>query len=193
MKKAVVSVLLITSACALWAQGTHARRAQIEDKIERALAQVHVKNITWQDKLKLMQANFQKVGMPTVGSTSTPTMLGEKSDKYNNQTYKDRLFHLQDKINTHKDLKGYRFFAPLPADLATLSEDNYEALEAFCADVTQIAKVSSVEWVHPFTLSLRVRSISNGQVELWVDEPTKTIYLMADNLRTTAAGKYGVH
>ena len=193
MKKLILNTLLIGTACGLWASGVCTpKTATLETRLERAVLTQGTQRPSWREKIKQMQTQFQKVGAPTVQSCM-PTVLNKKDwNNYHEKTYKERLFRLQAQINQHKDLKGYRFAAPLPADLAKLSYDNYEALEAFCED-TQLAEVTQFEFVYPFTISLHIRGISGGAVEVWVDEPTKTVYLMSDNLETSAAAKYGLY
>jgi hypothetical protein len=47
--------------------------------------------------------------------------------------------------------------------------------------------------VHPYTLALQIKGVPQGNIELWIDVPTHNVYLMSDNLYTTADGKYGLH
>ena len=188
MKKIIVSVLFIGTACGLWAEGIYAGKwARLQKRLERAVV---TQQPTWQEKLKQMQTRFQQSGTRAV---ATLPVCEKDIQNFDNKVYKQRLLELQEKLNRHPDLHGYRFSAPLPADLANLSHDNYEVLENFLAN-TQLARVTQFEWVYPFTLSLRVRGISGGSAELWVDQPTQRIYLMSDNLfSTAAAGKYGLY
>lgn len=107
------------------------------------------------------------------------------------EIYNQRMAQLQKSINANKHLKGLSLVAPAPNDLAELSLDNYGALHAFLRGLP-FAKVLHTERVRPFTLAVQIKGEGQGAVEVWIDVPTHNVYLMSDNLNTTAAGKYGM-
>ena len=186
MKNLMVIVLLLATVCTGWAKPTAPQKTTpLAVKLQRAL---QTKPLTWQEQLRHLQTQFAQVGNKSF-ATDAPAVFKTNLNPSQNKRYTQRLFELQEKINSNPDLKGYRFAAPLPEDLANLSGDNYEALYAFVQGFPT-ARVMRTQWVHPFTLALRIQGLQTGAVELWIDEPTQSIYLMSDNLFTTASGKY---
>ena len=180
MKKIILCTLCVVSTTLLTAQPT------LKDKVTRVVAQ-HTR--TWQQQLTHIQAQFAH-SAKTAPSALTYVLMDKEINPFNNQTYQTRLAALQQNMHMHPALKSYQFATPVPADLANLSYDNYEALAAFLANAPT-AQVTKTERVYPFTLSLHIKGVCAGEVELWIDEPTKKVYLMSDNFYTTAAGKYG--
>ena len=146
----------------------------------------------WQEQLARLQAQFKKVTWKHERKIPLPTVAASLLSYRQEQTYLRRIFQVQKSINANKALAGYTFVAPEPMDLANLSLDNYALLHAFLKNL-DVAHVVHTECVYPFTLAVQIKGPARGRLELWLDAPTKKVYLMSDNFYTTAAGKYGLH
>ena len=193
MKKIIVITLLLTPALLASAAmlGTpHTKLPLLEDSVTRAIAKQQVAP-AWKAQLKQMQQMFKQYrgsaysGLPVIHNE----VLGHHQEK----VYLQRMMQLKQSIKNNKALQGFSFVAPVPTDLAVLSLDNYAALHAFLKDITKAYQVSHIEQVHPYTLALQIKGIPQGNIELWIDVPTRNVYLMSDNVYTTADGKYGLH
>lgn len=193
MKKTLISLLLLLSvSVAAPAQGIHKKLPLLEDELHRQVTRAQAATPAWQAQLAAMQKQFTYVKTRTDVSghlpAKTPSVLSYRQE----QTYLRRISQVQKSVNANKALAGYTFVAPVPTDLVNLSLDNYALLHAFLKGF-DVAQVVRTERVHPFTLAVQMKGPARGSLELWLDVPTKKVYLMSDNLYTTAAGKYGLH
>ena len=192
MQKIIVSLFVfVVAAAPAFASWPYSKRYEKLPllEVDRAVER-HVKNDAWKRILKRVQTQFQQVHRGYTPNPLPQDFIGVLSYR-EQQTYMQRLLGLQSLVKRNAYLQEFTFVAPVPADLARLREENLEVLQIFLQDGQGIS-VSSVEQVRPFTLAVRMRRGSAG-AEIWIDVPTKKIYLMSDNLYTTAAGKYGLH
>ena len=194
MKKITFSLFLCLSVGLVpaWAQfsGRHSKLPLLEEEVHRAVAAREVP--TWQEQLSRLQIRF-KQAPGTYRAQPVPPPLAQPEELTYQQapTYRCRLLRVQASVDHNAALKGFTFVAPVPADLARLTADNYAALHAFLKDL-KIVQVRRTECDRPFTLALRITGQNRSALEVWVDVPSKKMYLMSDNFYTTAAGKYGL-
>lgn len=193
MKKLLVSLLLLSAAAVLWADGSSTRRTRIalmENDITRAVT--HAQAPTWQAQLRLIQTQFKRVPFKAETQQPLPSTLMTVLSYRDEQTYLRRTLQVQKSMQANPALKGYTFAAPVPADLVRLSQANYAALHAFLKNLRGAAVIKT-QRVRPFTLAVQIKGTPHGRLELWLDEPTKKVYLMSDNFYLTSAEKYGLH
>ena len=192
MKKIVISMLLLSSAAVLWARPQSYRYAKIpllDDEVAHAVAKAQAAP-TWQAQLQQIQKMYKQY--PNGAKTGLPLIPNQILPPQEERVYMQRILQLRASIRGNNALKGFSFVAPITADLAHLSLDNYGALHAFLKGL-RVARVTQTKRVYPYTLSLQIKGELKGNVEVWIDVPTHNVYLMSDNLYTTADGKYGLH
>lgn len=192
MKKLLISVMLFLSfTLPAGAQRAYrfAKLPLLDDSVTRAVVKA---TAPWQEQLAAMQKQFEYVKTRADLSNHLPPVTSGVLSYLQEQTYLSRLFLLQKSMRQNGTFHGYTFVAPSAQDLAQLSYDNYAALSAFLAQ-TPNARVTRSEYIRPFTLAVQIHGIPQGTVEVWIDVPTKKVYLMSNNFYTTAAGKYGLH
>lgn len=191
MKKILITLLLLAALTPLYASGhdRHKKLPLMDEELERTVTR-QAAAPSWQEQLKQMQQLYNK--SPKNVPSGAPLVCNEILGPHTQAVYLRRLQQLRGSIRGNKHLQGFSFVAPVPSDLAVLSLDNYELLHAFLKGL-RFAKVTSVERVRPFTLALRMSGQERGALEVWIDLPTKKVYLMSDNFYSTAAGKYGLH
>lgn len=189
-KKLFIVLVLLLLSGPVWAR--RFEKLGLLD-VDRAVAkQVTQQQMpAWQQKLKQIQTVFVRIHpRPDVQSTFPFRFLSGLN--YQEETnYLKRLWQVQKQVNQNPVLAGFTFVAPVPADLANFSADNYALLLSFLKN-NPLAKVTRSEPVYPFTLALNLHGQSYSALELWIDVPTKKIYLMSDNFYTTAASKYAL-
>lgn len=186
-------MLLLSVAAVLWAgtqSGRYAKIPLIEESVTHAVARAQA--LAWQEQLRLIQKQFKAVALKAEIQQPLPSTLVKTLSYRDEQTYLRRTLQVQKSLQANQVLKGYAFVAPVPADLVQLSPDNYATLHAFLKNL-HAAQVVKTERVRPFTLAVQIKGIPHGRIELWLDEPTKKVYLMSDNFYLTADGKYGLH
>ena len=192
MQKIIVSLFVFVMAAApvfaSWPQtGRYEKLPLLE--VDRAVDR-QVRTDAWKRILKRVQTQFQQLHRSYTPDPLPQDFIHVMSYR-EQQSYIKRLGSLQSLVNRNVFLHGFTFVAPVPTDLAHLRKDNLEVLQTFLQEGQGIS-ISSVEQVRPFTLAVRIRRGSAG-VEIWMDVPSKKIYLMSDNFYSTAAGKYGLH
>ena len=185
-----MSVLLVSVGLS-HAQTYRSKLPLLENEVHRAVA-AQTKTPVWHEQLARLQEQFKRANVKYETQIRLPATTHSVLSYDQEQTYLRRLFQVQKSVRQNSALRGYAFVAPVAADLANLSLDNYAALHAFLKNL-QTAKVQRTERAHPFTLAVQIKGIPQGCLELWIDVPTKKVYLMSDNLYTTAQGKYGLH
>lgn len=193
MKKIIVITLLLTPALlasAAMPGKPHKNLFLLEVGVTRAVAKQQA-TPAWKAQLKQMQQLFRQY--PGSAYSGLPVVRNEVLGHHQEKVYLQRMMQLKQSIKNNKALQGFSFVAPVPTDLAALSLDNYAALHAFLRDLSKAYQVSHVERVHPYTLALQIKGVPQGNIELWIDVPTRNVYLMSDNVYTTADGKYGLH
>ena len=161
----------------------------LEPYVERAVAAQSTKPIKWQQQLKNTQQAFYHVRYSYRENVLPPTVqsyLGYQEER----TYLQRLLQIQAWVNHNPVLKDYTFAAPVPADLARLIPEKIEALRDFLQN-SQMAIVAKTDRIRPFTLALSLGQHTSA-LEIWIDVPSKKVYLMSDNFYTSI-GKYGIH
>lgn len=192
MQKIIVSLFVFMMAAApafaSWPENSWYNQMPLLE-VDRTVGS-YVQADAWKQILKKTQTQFQQVRHNYVASPLPQDCIHVLSYR-EQQTYLKRLMALQGLVNRNVSLHGFTFVAPVPTDLAHLRKDNLEVLRTFLQDGKGIS-VSPVEQVRPFTLAVRMRR-GRAAVEIWMDVPAKKIYLMSDNLYTTAVGKYGLH
>ena len=197
MKKTILAVTFLVSVLTLSTYaGNLSRRTKIpliEDHLERTVAAAQAAALLpWQKELKLIQNQWVKLGSKAAAYDPLPVMIHTPLSHKEEPVYLRRFVQVQQSITTNKVLAGYKFIAPVPVDLARFSLDNYAALHAFLKDL-KLAEVTRTKRIRPFTLSVQIKGVPKGALELWIDVPSKKVYLMSNNLYTTAEGKYGLH
>ena len=193
MKRIIVITLLLTPALlasAATPSTSHKKLSLLEVGVTRAVAKQQA-TPAWKAQLKQMQQLFRQY--PGSAYSGLPVVHNEVLGPHQEELYLKRLMQLKQSIKGNKSLRGFNFVAPVPTDLAALSLDNYAALHAFLRDLSKAYQVSRMKRVHPLTLALQIKGIPQGNIELWIDVPTRNVYLMSDNFYTTADGKYGLH
>ena len=158
----------------------------LQSSLYRAVAGAQ---LSWKYQLAQIQTKYQEVRPKKETYAALPFETNRLSSTQE-RTYLLRLVLLQKLIHANKAIKNYTFVAPDPADLAHLSYYNYVTLQAFLLDL-KTAQVTGTQHVRPYTLAVHVKGVPQGQLELWIDVPTKKVYLMSNNLYSTAIGKYG--
>ena len=191
MYKIIISLLLVLSTGVLPVQGKKHKLPLLEDEVTRSIsAQQNAQ--AWQQPLFVMQQQFKRVKTRKNYALNLPRKSLVVLSYLQEQTYLRRMFQVQKSIRQNTLLNRYTFVAPMPEDLVNLSLDNYALLHAFLKNL-KAAQIVRAERVRPFTLSVQMKGMKQGRLELWIDEPTKKIYLMSNNLYSTAAGRYGLH
>ncbi len=193
MKRIIVITLLLTPALlasAATPSTSHKKLSLLEVGVTRAVAKQQA-TPAWKAQLKQMQQLFRQY--PGSAYSGLPVVHNEVLGPHQEELYLKRLMQLKQSIKGNQSLRGFNFVAPVPTDLAALSLDNYAALHAFLRDLPKAYQVSRMKRVHPLTLALQIKGIPQGNIELWIDVPTRNVYLMSDNFYTTADGKYGLH
>lgn len=185
MKKIILTVCLLETAL-LPQAGTLAK--EIETRVERAVAEQQAAS-SWKKELKAIQKLYEQ--NPSRTQSGLPVVPNTVLRRQYEAAYNQRIEQLQQSINGNKTLQGFALVTPIPEDLATLSLENYAALHAFLKGL-RWAQVTHTQRVRPFTLSLQIQSQEGGNLELWIDVPTRNVYLMSDNINTTAQEKYGM-
>ena len=193
MKKLwLLSIVLLTGVSLFANPGNRNKIPLLEDTVTRKAAQQTTAELPWHNQLKQVQAQWNKLGRQTPMYDPLPVMVHTPLSHQDEPAYLRRFVQVQQSIAVNKLLAGYKFVAPVPTDLATLSLDNYAALHAFLKDL-KTAQVTQLKRVRPFTLSVQIKGVPQGALELWIDVPSKKVYLMSNNVYTTADGKYGLH
>ena len=188
MKKILVCLCYLAGASVLAAQIYPPRRdALFKGRLTNTV--LRRQQQTWQDQLARMQIRFRQLPRPITDREPLSPRFCTVLSPHAQQTYFKRLQHVQKQMQYHPALHRYTFEAANPADLANLSVDHYYALVAFASNQTTV-RVTRTEWVRPFTLALHLEGLSHARLELWIDEPTKKIYLMSNNFYTSVSGKY---
>ena len=190
MKKIIASIFLVLPVLA-YGQHKLAKLPLLEIDYAVETAQHNTVVNSWKKKLQHIQEMFARVPSKSQLQFSTPAILASSLNYKEEQTYLQRMLVLQKQVNQNTALKGFTFVAPVPEDLARFSAANYTALQDFLKDSPSVSVLAEQE--RPFTLTVHVRAITSGALELWIDEPTKKIYLMSDNFYSTSAGKYSLH
>lgn len=193
MKKIIVITVFLTTALLASAETSTAKRQKLpllEVSVTRSVAKKQA-TFTWKTQLRQMQRMFKQ--FPGSSYSGLPVVRNEVLGIHQEEIYLKRMTQLKQSIKGNKALQGFNFVAPVPTDLAALSLDNYAALHAFLRDLSKAYQVSHMKRVHPLTLALQIKGIPQGNIEVWIDVPTHNVYLMSDNLYTTADGKYGLH
>ena len=105
--------------------------------------------------------------------------------------YMQRLMRVQAWLHKNKLLATYRFVAPTPTDLVNLAQTRLDTLELFLTSTTAETASSPThfQWVHPFVLSLKLGHTTQEALEIWIDIPTQSVYLMSNNLFTSAVAQ----
>ncbi len=183
MKKLVVLLISLLVSAPLF--------ASLSADVERAVL-ARTKNATpaWQQQLSQLQQSFAKVNKQYDFTSRLPAVQHETLILPEQHTYLQRMVELQRHMHQHKALSQYAFVAPVPTDLAQFSAGNYALLVDFLRNVSLVQV--SYYIVRPFTLALKINSKHNS-LELWIDVPTRRVYLMSNNLYSSASEKYGLH
>lgn len=195
MTKIITSLFILFTASMLWAGGQgncHNKLPLMENELERQVARQTTPDLAWKQQLKNLQALQAKVHLHPDRQGDLPAFFQTPLSYQEEQLYLKRLLQVQKSVNAHASLQGFTFVAPVAADLAHLTADNYAALHAFLKDL-KIVQVRRTECARPFTLALRITGQNHSALEVWVDVPSKKMYLMSDNFYTTATGKYSLH
>lgn len=191
MKKIILAVLCFFTVPLLAAQQLSPNySAFFKGDLTRAILHQE-KQSDWKRQLTRIQIQFKQLSHNTPTRVSFPVKVLSPLSLHEEQNYLYRLSHVQKLLHANELLRGYRFEAPVAIDLASLSQENYEALLFFLHNHNTTHMIQA-QRVRPFTLALRIKGMVDGQVEVWIDEPTKKIYLMSNNIYTTATGKYGL-
>ena len=194
MKKLLISILFVFPAVWVCAEQLcdHLHKLPLlEQEIKRAVHRQASRKVPWQVQLQNLQSVYAKAHRPEYTSY-LPVMFPSSLSYREEQLYLKRLLHIQYGVNENRALKGFTFVTPVQADLVHFSTDNYGALEGFLKNLPTV-RVTRAPCARPFTLALRINGAGGGALEVWIDLPTKKIYLMSDNLYTTASGKYGLY
>ena len=193
MKKTILAVTFLVSALTLSAYEGDFSRPLMEEQLERTVATAQASALLpWQKELKQIEDQWRRLGSNASAYDPLPVMVHTPLSHKEEPVYLRRFMQVQQSISANKVLAGYKFIAPVPVDLARFSLDNYAALHAFLKDL-KLAEVTRMKRIRPFTLSVQIKGVPQGELELWVDVPGKKVYLMSNNLYTTAEGKYGLH
>ncbi len=191
MKKIIMTTLLLLPVVAVWAGGVAGRFSKLpllDECVERTVTKQAAP--TWQAQLQQIQKLYKQY--PNGAKTGLPLIPNQILSYHDERVYLERITQLRGSIRGNNALKGFAFVAPIATDLANLSLDNYATLHAFLKGL-RFARVIQTKRVHPYTLALQIKGEGQGRVEVWIDVPTRNVYLMSDNFYTTAAGKYGLH
>ena len=186
MKKLLTICLLLLTA-PLMAQSLN----NLESILTRDLIK-QTKQLAWHREFKHLQKQFTQLGDRASHYDPLPVMLYSPLSHRETTHYLRRMMQLQKSVDSNPVLKGFTFVAPVPPDLAQFSDGNYAALLAFLKDL-QVVKIVHMERVRPFTLAVQIHGQDQSALEVWLDVPTRKVYLMSDNFYTTAAGKYDLH
>ena len=145
---------------------------------------------TWQEKLALIEKQYHQARS---NYPNDPLPLWQDSFVFSKDTltYRDRLITLQKDISKNPALRQYRFMAPIAQDLARLHDKKIATLRAFFQNDPN-APIVQTQRIRPFTLSVQLGQ-GLSAVEIWIDTPTKKVYLMSDNFYSTAKTKYNLH
>ena len=190
--KVLFVVMLTVLPASVFAQSRFYKIPLLEVDHAVTAAQNKAQIPAWKKSLQLIREQYSHVrrsyhtldGFPFSTQATSLSLQDER-------TYMTRLLQVQKWVNQNDTLKDFTFTAPVPYDLARLNEERLEALRFFLSDQLS-ARPNSTERIRPFTLAVRLGT-SNSALEIWIDEPTKKIYLMSDNFYSTAATKYGLH
>ena len=150
----------------------------------------------WVKHLHIIQTQFRPVRLSYIPD-DFPVSHENYLTRQEEQLYLRRILQIQKEVTANPELKAFSFVAPKAADLAKLSQERMDALVTFLkAPVTQEntpSNVTHTKRVRPFTLAVQVGKGNTTLLEIWIDVPTKKIYLMSDNFYPTAAAKYQLH
>lgn len=183
MKKLVVLLMSLLISAPLF--------ASLYENVERAvLTRVARTTPTWQQQLSQLQRNFARISKRYDLKSRMPVVQRESLVLADEHTYLQRMVELQRYLHQHKALSQFVFVAPEPTDLAKFSVGNYALLVNFLQDAPTVHVSHYV--VQPFTLALKIHA-DQRHLELWIDVPTRRVYLMSNNLYSSAEGKYGLH
>lgn len=186
--------LLIVVLCVWLGLPACARKFQkipflsVDAKVQRQVAQ-SAQQLTWQGQLLRLRRSFLRLGRPQITLPPVYTRSYEVEGPQK-QIYFSRLFQVQQSVSRNPALAGFTFVAPVPEDLARLSDANYETLHAFLKN-RPLTRVKTKP-VRPFTLSVQIVG-TRSALELWMEVPSQKIILMSDNMYSTAQAKYGLH
>lgn len=191
IKVLFVVIMLTVLPASVFAQSKHRRIPLIE--VDRAVttAQNKANNLTWKNSLQTIRDQFRHLRHSYVADPLPLSTYSTSLSFQDERTYMTRLLQVQKWISKNDMLTGFTFAAPVPYDLAHLNEERLEALHLFLLDKPS-ARPNGTERIRPFTLAVRLGT-SNSALEIWIDEPTKKIYLMSDNFYSSSATKYGLH
>ena len=183
MKKLVVLLMSLLISAPLF--------ASLSADVERVvLTRTTRTTTTWQQQLSLLQKNFTRVSKQYDFTSRFPAVQQETLSLADQHTYLQRTLELQHYMRQNEALSQFAFVAPTPTDLARFSAGNYSLLVDFLQGRSSVRVSHQV--IQPFTLSVKL-STGPHRLELWIDVPTRRVYLMSNNLYTTADGKYGLH
>ncbi len=170
-------------------------------KVARAVAEqtVTAENprpvLEWVKSLRLIQMQFRPVRLsyiPDDFPVSYDNYLSYKDE----EIYLRRVLQIQKEVTANPELKAFSFVAPKAADLAKLTAERLTLLENFLKAPIEQGTPSDVvhtKRVRPFTLAVQLGKNKIPSLEIWIDVPTKKIYLMSDNFYSTAESKYSLH
>lgn len=174
--------------------------SDLATKVARAVAEQAVSSgkqtsdPAWVRSLHLIQTQFRHVHLsyiPDDFPVSYDAVLSYKEE----QLYLSRVLQLQKAVSTNPELKSFSFMAPKATDLAKLSQERLGILESFLkAPIKESSsRVTRIKRTRPFTLAIQLGKGQTTLLEIWIDVPTKKIYLMSDNFYSTAESKYSLH
>lgn len=174
--------------------------SDLATKVARVVAEQAVSTgkrpvLPWVSSLRLIQMQFRPVHfsyIPDDFPVSYESSLNYKEE----QLYLRRMLQLQKAVSNNPELKNFSFLAPKAADLAKLSDERFALLENFfnaSLEDQATSNVTHLQRVRPFTLAVQLGKGQTTLLEIWIDVPTKKIYLMSDNFYSTAATKYELH
>lgn len=198
MKKLLITLMLIQLSAPLFAERIYLPQRvhklellDVDDAVSAAQQNTAKQANEWKIKLNTIRKQFQLVKRSFTPNT-LPAVHHVSLSPREETTYMQRVFQLQTLLNQNPDLKGLSFTAPEPYDLAHLTSEKMEMLSGFLKN-KPTARPTFCEQVRPFTLAVRLGNKATNALEIWIDVPTKKVYLMSDNFYTTANGKYSLH
>ncbi len=109
--------------------------------------------------------------------------------------YQGRLQQVQQALHKNPVLRTYTFLTPKAQDFVQLNSLRFETLLLFLQAPINRAVLpqqtpQAVGTPLPFVLALQLGTTYQEALEIWLDVPHKRIYLMSDNLLTSAQAKY---
>ena len=160
-------------------------------QLERAVLQAQYA-ASWANVFVLMQTQFKRVSRSYVPDRF-PRQSSDVLPYREQQRYMQRLLDIQKLVSKHPLLYRYRFVSPTPADLLNLQPERVETIKHFLQSTINLPNPQANTWqrVRPFTLALHLGG-TQSTVEIWIDVPTEKIYLMSNNLYSTAEARYNL-